>query len=121
MAQPTPSSVDDYIGGFPKEVQAILESVRRTVQKAVPGAEEGISYKMPGFWLHGAPLLYYAAYRKHYSLFGVERFKEELSRYEGTTGTIRFPLDEPVPVKLIGEIARHQAKKGKARTPKKAG
>lgn len=111
MAKTIVRNVDEYIANFPRDVQATLETVRRTIQRAVPEAEELISYHMPAFRFHGR-LLYFAAYKNHYSLFGVRRdhFKEQLARYEGTDrGTIRFPLDEPVPVKLIREIAKHRA------------
>ncbi len=74
---------------------------------------------MPAFKFHG-PLLYFSAYKNHYSLFGVRKvFKKELSRYEGSKGTIRFPLDEPVPVNLISEIAKHRAKENLEREKKK--
>ncbi len=112
-------SVDEYIRTFPKDVQGILETLRRTIRKAVPQAEEVISYQMPAFKFYG-PLLYFSAYKNHYSLFGVRKgFKKELSRYEGSKGTIRFPLDEPVPVKLISEIAKQRAKENLERERKK--
>ncbi len=112
-------SVDEYIGTFPKDVQDILETVRRTIQRAVPEAEEVISYQMPAFRFHGR-LLYFSAYKNHYSLFGAGKaFKKELSRYQGSKGTLRFPLDEPVPVKLISEIAKHRAKENLEREKKK--
>jgi len=95
MAKTDFRSVDEYIGTFPKDVQATLETIRRTIRKAVPEAEEVISYQMPAYKLHGR-MLYFSAYKKHYSLFGATQsvrraFKKELSRYEGTKGTIRFP------------------------------
>lgn len=116
MAEPGFASVDDYIGSFPPEVQAALRAVRRAIHEAVPEAEESISYQMPAYRLGGRPVLYFAAYKGHYSLFGTtegvgKAFRKELSRYEGTgRGTLRFPLDEPVPVDLIHAIAAHRAK-----------
>lgn len=116
-------SVDEYISTFPKEVQSKLEAVRRAIQEAIRDAEEFISYQMPAFKFHGR-LLHFAAFKNYYSLFaatqGVRRaFKKELSRYEGTTGTIRFPLGEPVPVKLIRNIAMYRAKENLEREEKK--
>jgi len=117
------TSVDEYIGTLPKDVQVILETVRRTIQNAVPEAQEVISYQMPAFKFHG-PLVYFSAFKNHYSLFGANRgvrsaFRKELSRYEKAKGTIRFPLDEPVPVKLIRAIAKYQAKENLERESKK--
>jgi len=119
MAKTDFRSVDEYIGTFPKDVQATLETIRRTIRKAVPEAEEVISYQMPAYKFHGR-MLYFSAYKNHYSLFGATQgvrraFKKELSRYEGTKGTIRFPLDEPVPVKLIRDIAMYRARENLGR------
>jgi uncharacterized protein YdhG (YjbR/CyaY superfamily) len=124
-------SVDDYVASQPKEVRGLLERVRATIAKAVPGAEEQISYGIPAFKLHGRPVLYFAGWKEHYSLYPstaplVEAFKKELAPYEvNNKGTIRFPLSEPVPVKLITALATFRArevvrgKKAKATTRKK--
>jgi uncharacterized protein YdhG (YjbR/CyaY superfamily) len=124
-------SVDDYIASQPKEVRGLLERVRAAIAKAVPGAEEQISYGIPAFKLDGRPVLYFAGWKQHYSLYPstaplVEAFKKELAPYEvNNKGTIRFPLSEPVPVKLIAALARFRAKqvaeetKAKASTRKK--
>ena len=109
-------SVDDYITSQPKEVQGLLERVRAAIAKAVPAAEEQISYGIPAFKLHGRPVLYFAGWKQHYSLYPstaplVEAFKKELAPYEvNNKGTIRFPLSEPVPVKLIGALAKFRAR-----------
>jgi uncharacterized protein YdhG (YjbR/CyaY superfamily) len=124
MARTDFKSVDEYIATFPKEVQAILTTVRRTIRKAVPQAEELISYQIPAYKFHGR-LLYFSAFKNHYSLFAVNEevlrtFKKELARYERSgRGTVRFPLDEPVPVKLIRDIAAYRAKENLAREAKK--
>jgi uncharacterized protein YdhG (YjbR/CyaY superfamily) len=123
MAKSDFRTVDEYIGAFPKEVQAMLETIRRTIQNAVPDATEDISYHMPAFKFHGR-LLYFSAFKDHTSLFGAsysvrKAFKKELSRYEGGKGTIRFPLDEPVPVKLIRDIAIYRAKENLGRERKR--
>jgi uncharacterized protein YdhG (YjbR/CyaY superfamily) len=109
-------SVDDYIASQPKEVRGLLERVRAAIAKAVPGAEEQISYGIPAFKLYGRPVLYFAGWKQHYSLYPstaplVEAFKNELAPYEiNNKGTIRFPLSQPVPVKLIAGLARFRAK-----------
>jgi len=111
--QRAPRNIDEYIAGFPKDVQKILEKIRRTIRKAAPDAEETISYQMPTFTLRGN-LVYFAAYKKHIGLYpaprGIEQFKKELSAYEGSKGTVRFPLDEPIPFELISRIVKFRAK-----------
>ena len=120
-AQRSPRSIDQYIAGFPQPVQAVLERVRSTIRKAVPGAEEVISYQMPAFKLNGRYVLCFAGWKQHYSLYGstdplVAAFKDELAPYEvNGKGTIRFPLSEPVPVKLIAGIAKFRAKEVRPR------
>ena len=122
-------SVDEYIASQPESVQGVLERVRSTIRKALPGAEEVISYKIPTYKLQGSSVLYFAGWRRHYSLYPandhvVTAFKDDLAPYEVHKGTIRFPLSQPVPVKLIGRIAKFRAKevvereKAKAATPK---
>lgn len=118
-------SVDDYIAGQPEAVRGILERVRLTIRRAVPGAEEAISYKIPTYNLHGRPVLYFAGWKQHYSLYPatervVSTFKTELAPYEVKKGTIRFPLSRPVPVKLIGRIAKFRAKEVAEREKAKA-
>jgi uncharacterized protein YdhG (YjbR/CyaY superfamily) len=123
-------SVDEYIASQPEAVQGVLERVRSTIRKAVPAAEEMISYNIPGYKLHGDPVLYFAGWKQHYSLYPatnqvVAAFKDDLAPYELGKGTIRFPLSKPVPVKLIGRIAKFRAEevaereKVKTNAPKK--
>jgi uncharacterized protein YdhG (YjbR/CyaY superfamily) len=107
--------VDEYIAAQSEAVQGILGRVRSTIRKAVPGAEEVISYKIPTYKLHNRPVLYFAGWKQHYSLYPatkrlVKAFKDELAPYEVSKGTIRFALSQTVPVKLIGRIAKFQAK-----------
>ena len=118
------NSVDDYIATHAEDVQAVLQRVRSTIRKALPGAEEAISYQIPAYTLHGSPVLYFAGWKQHYSLYPathnvVEAFKGELARYEVSKGTIRFPLSEPVPVKLIQGIAKLRAKEAVERAKAK--
>jgi uncharacterized protein YdhG (YjbR/CyaY superfamily) len=115
MAKTDFKSVDEYIATFPEGVQAILWRVRSTIRKALPGAEEAISYQIPTYRMHGAYVVYFAGWKQHYSLYPatdgvVEAFKDDLAPYTINKGTIRFPLFEPVPVKLIERIARFRAK-----------
>jgi len=110
MKQSVPTSVDEYIAAQPEAVRPKLEQVRATIRSAVPEAVEGIGYRMPGYKLHGKPLLYFAAFKEHYSLFAASgtffaTLKEELKGYELRKGTIHFELNKPVPVKLISRIA----------------
>ena len=114
-AQTNVKSVDKYIASHPGAVQRVLKRVRSTIRKAAPGANEMISYGIPTFKLRGRPVLYFAGWSQHYSLYPssahlVAAFKDELARYEVSKGTIRFPLSEPVPVKLIERIAKFRAK-----------
>lgn len=129
MAKTDFESVDEYIASQPEAVQGVLKRVRSTIRKAVPAAEEVISYRIPTYKLQGGPVLYFAGWRKHYSLYTatdhvVAAFQDDLASYEVDKGTIRFPLSQPVPAKLIERIARFRAKevaeREKAKTaPKK--
>jgi uncharacterized protein YdhG (YjbR/CyaY superfamily) len=130
MAKTDFKSVDEYIASQPEAAQGILKRVRSTIRKAVPGAEEVISYQIPTYKLRGGPVIYFAGWKQHYSLYPatghvVAAFKDELAPYEVSKGTIRFPLSEPVPVKLIEGIAKVRAQevavreRVKTATPKK--
>jgi uncharacterized protein YdhG (YjbR/CyaY superfamily) len=123
-------SVDEYIASQPEAVQGVLKRVRSTIRKALPEAEEVISYKIPTYKLPAGAVLYFAGWKQHYSLSPVNErvvagFKDELAPYEVNKGTIRFPLSEPVPVKLIERIAKFRAQevaergKAKAAAPRK--
>jgi uncharacterized protein YdhG (YjbR/CyaY superfamily) len=111
-----PATIDQYIAGFPPPVRAVLKRVRSTIRKALPGAQEAISYNIPAFRLGGRTIVYFAGWKEHYSIYPANArlaaaFKDELARYDMSgKGTIRFPLSEPVPVKLIGDIAKFRAK-----------
>ena len=113
-------SVDDYIASQPEAVQSALEQVRDAIRKAVPKAEESISYKIPTYKVNGDPVLYFAGWKRHYSLYPasgllLEAFQNDLGPYEKKKSTIRFPLTEPVPVRLIERIAKFRAKEIAAR------
>jgi uncharacterized protein YdhG (YjbR/CyaY superfamily) len=113
-------SVDEYIATHPAVVQTILQRVRGAIRKAVPGAEETISYEIPTYKLHGGYVVYFAAWKAHYSLYPasarlVEAFETDLAPYEVNKGTIRFPLSKPVPVRLIAGIAKFLATEAEER------
>jgi uncharacterized protein YdhG (YjbR/CyaY superfamily) len=102
MARTDFESVNEYIAAQPRPVQAILRRVRAAIRKAVPNAEEVISYQIPGYRLNDRMLIYFAGWKEHFSLYPasdalVAAFKDELGKYKRSKGTIRFPLDEPVP------------------------
>ena len=125
MAKPNFKSVDEYIASQPAAVRGVLGRVRSAIRKAVPGAQEVISYKMPTYTLRGGRLLYFAVWKQHYSIYAatepvVAAFQDELASYRVDKGTIRFLLSEPVPVKLIGRIAKFRAKEVAQREKAKA-
>ncbi len=97
-------TVDEYIAGFPQDVQEILNELRAVIKTAAPQAEEKISYQMPAFYFHGN-LVYFAAYKKHIGFYptssGIEHFKKELAGYEVSKGAVRFPLGKPIPLDLV--------------------
>jgi uncharacterized protein YdhG (YjbR/CyaY superfamily) len=104
-----PTNIDEYIAGFPKDVQESLEKIRMTIRKAAPGAEETIKYQMPTFTLKGN-LVHFAAFKKHIGFYpvptGIEAFKDELAVYKGGKGSVQFPLDQPIPFDLISRIVK---------------
>ncbi|MCB0706431.1 MAG: DUF1801 domain-containing protein [Saprospiraceae bacterium] len=107
------NNVDEYIQFFPVEVQRLLNQIRLTIRQAVPEAVEGISYGMPAYKLMGKPLVYFGAYRNHIGFYatpsGHSEFSEALSVYKQGKGSVQFPLDKPMPLELIGQIARFRA------------
>ena len=115
----SPQNIDEYIADFPADVQEILQKIRVTIKKAVPKAEETISYKMPTFNLRGQYLIYFAAYKKHIGLYpvpnGDAEFNKEISAYQAGKGTLQFPLDQPIPYKLISKIVKVRAKENSAK------
>jgi uncharacterized protein YdhG (YjbR/CyaY superfamily) len=108
-ARATPKSIDEYIALFSPEVQAILEKIRVTISKAAPEARETISYSMPAFTLGGA-LVYFAAFKKHIGFYppvrGDAKLERAISGYAGEKGNLRFPLDQPIPYRLIERIVK---------------
>jgi uncharacterized protein YdhG (YjbR/CyaY superfamily) len=107
--QTAPKSIDEYIAGFPPDVQKTLGKIRTTIRKAAPDAEEAIKYGIPTFTLKGN-LVHFGAFKKHIGFYatptGIEKFKHELSVYEVAKGTVQFPLDKPIPFELISKIVK---------------
>jgi len=107
-------NIDEYIKNSPEEVRPILEKIRRTIRKTVPGAAEAISYQMPTFKLNGRNLVHFAAWKGHIGLYplpsGMEAFQKELVSYEKSKGSVRFPLDRPIPYDLIAKIAEFRTR-----------
>jgi len=122
MDSSKPANIDEYIARFPKGVQGILEQLRTTIRKAAPDAEEAISYQMPTFRLKGN-LVHFAAYKNHIGFYptpsGIEKFKKELSVYEGAKGSVKFPIDKPLPFDLISEIVKFRAQENLERAQAK--
>jgi len=109
-SQNAPSSVDNYIAGFPNAVQEILEAIRMRIRKAAPDAKETVKYGIPTFILQGKNLVHFGAWKEHVGFYptptGIEKFKKELSGYEGAKGSVKFPLDKLIPFALITRIVK---------------
>jgi uncharacterized protein YdhG (YjbR/CyaY superfamily) len=120
--QPTFATIDEYIAGFSPDIQAILQEIRATVRAAAPDAEEAISYQMPTFRLKGN-LVHFAAFKEHIGFYptpsGTERFQQALAAYKGGKGSVRFPLDQPIPYDLIREIVEFRVAENLAKAAAK--
>ena len=116
------SNIDEYIQTFPEEIRRILQKIRMTINEATPDAEEAISYQIPTFKLNGN-LVHFGAYKKHIGLYpaprGNNKFKKELAAYKVGKGTVRFPLDKPIPLQLIKKIVEYRAKENLEKKLKK--
>ena len=113
-----PRTIDEYIAGFPSDVQEILQKIRMTIHEAAPDATEKISYQMPTFYLNGN-LVHFAAFNEHIGFYpvpsGIEKFKKELSVYKQGKGSVQFPLDQPIPYGLITKIVKFRVKENRAK------
>lgn len=123
MKQTAPATIDEYIAGFPADIQELLEKVRATIHKAAPDATEAISYQMPTFKQNGN-LVHFAAFKSHIGFYpvpsGIEAFKQELSKYPQGKGSVQFPLDKPIPYALITKIVKFRVKENLAQAQAKA-
>jgi uncharacterized protein YdhG (YjbR/CyaY superfamily) len=107
------NNIDEYISNFPKTVQYSLKKIRQVIKESAPEAEETINYQMPTFKLNGN-LVHFAAFKTHIGFFptpsAIAAFKKELSKYKTSKGTIRFPIDEPIPFDLVRKIVKYRVK-----------
>jgi uncharacterized protein YdhG (YjbR/CyaY superfamily) len=105
-------SIDEYIATFPADVQKVLEAIRATIQAAAPDAREKISYQIAAFELNGKNLIGFAGWKKHVSIYpipsGSDAFTKEISQYVDGKGTLKFPLNKPLPLKLISKIVKYR-------------
>jgi uncharacterized protein YdhG (YjbR/CyaY superfamily) len=108
-----PENIDEYIAGFPGEIQKILEKLRETIRNAAPEAKETINYAVPTYKLNGN-LVHFAGYKKHVGFYptpsGITNFEKELSGFETGKGSVKFPLNKPVPYDLVAEIVAFRVK-----------
>ena len=118
----TPKTIDEYIAGFPEDVQEILQKIRQTIREVVPAAEETIKYQMPTFTLKGN-LVYFAAFKNHIGFYpiptGIEQFKDELAVYKQGKGSVQFLLDKPIPYDLIRRIVAFRVQENLAKAEAK--
>jgi uncharacterized protein YdhG (YjbR/CyaY superfamily) len=127
MGKTQVESIDEYIAGFPQDVQKLLKQMREIIRKAAPEAGEAMKYGIPTLTLHGN-LVHFAGYKNHIGFYpapsGIESFKKELSKYKSSKGAVQFPLDEPLPATLISRIVKFRVKESQAtaelKTPGKA-
>jgi uncharacterized protein YdhG (YjbR/CyaY superfamily) len=117
------TNIDEYIADFPADVQKLLKTMRSTIRKAAPQAEEAIKYAIPTFILHGN-LVHFAAFKNHIGFYpapgALEEFKEVLSKYKGSKGAVQFPLDKPLPLAIITKIVKYRVKQNVEKVTAKA-
>ena len=117
------SSIDEYIETFPEDLQTLLRQVRKTIKAAAPKADEKISYGIPTFTMNGKYLIYFAGWKSHISIYpipvGDDAFNQEVAPYVSGKGTLKFPLDKPIPLKLITKIVKLKVAEHSSRTDKK--
>ena len=124
MDQTKPKNIDEYIAGFPEEVQEILQKIRMTIRKAAPGAEEAIKYQLPTFTLNGN-LVHFGGFKEHIGFYpvpsGMEAFQEDLAAYKTGKGSVQFPFDKPIPYDLITKVVKFRVQENlrNAETKKK--
>lgn len=123
MTTAQPNNIDEYISGFPSEVQEILEQVRKTIKETEPALEEKISYAIPTFTLNKANLVHFAGFKNHIGFYPApsasESFKKELSVYKKGKGSVQFPLNKPMPLNLIGKMVKFRVNENLEKAQKK--
>lgn len=117
------SSIDEYIETFPESVQTLLRQVQRTIKAAASQAGEKISYGIPTFTLNGKYLIYFAGWKHHISIYpiptGDDAFQQEIAPYISGKGTLKFPIDQPIPLKLITKIVKLKVAENSSQIDKK--
>lgn len=117
------NSIDEYIETFPEDIQKLLKELRETIKAAAPEASETISYGIPTFTLNGKYLIYFAGWKNHISIYpiptGSEAFNKQISKYVEGKGTLKFPTDKPLPLKLITKMVKLKVAENLRRTDKK--
>lgn len=117
-----PANIDEYIAGYPEDIQKYLEEIRTTIKNAAPEALETINYAIPTFTLYGN-LVHFAAFKNHIGFYpapsGIEAFKKELSMYKGAKGSVQFPFGNQLPLDLITKIVKFRVKENLERKNKK--
>ncbi len=118
MNDKKPLTINAYIALFPKDIQVLLERMRKTIHEVAPDAEEAIRYQMPAFQMNGKNLVFFAAFAHHIGFYpipsGMTAFKKELSGYKQGKGSVQFPLDEPIPFDLVRKIVLYRVKEMEA-------
>jgi uncharacterized protein YdhG (YjbR/CyaY superfamily) len=118
----TANTIDEYIAGFPEDVQDILRKIRDIIKEAAPDSLEAIKYQIPTFVLHGN-LVHFAAFKKHIGFYpapsGIAAFKKELSAYKSAKGSVQFPLDGPIPFNLIRKIVHFRVQESREKAAAK--
>ena len=120
--QAAPSSIDEYIAQFPEDIQQKLQEIRAVIHEAAPEATEKISYQMPTFYLRGN-LVHFAAMKNHIGVYpapsGITAFEKELAGYKTSKGAIQFPLDKPLPLKLVADIVAFRVQENREKALQK--
>ena len=123
-SKPKFSNTDEYVSALPEHVRKPLEKLRMTIKKTAPNAEEMISYNIPAFRLNGVGVVYYAAWKTHIGMYpipgGDQAFKKEISAYAGGKSTAKFPLDKPLPIRLITRFVKFSVKKNQEKAKAKS-
>lgn len=122
MAKTNFQSIDEYIAACPPDSQDYLRQVRRLIRSLAPEAKEKISYQIAAFELNGKRIIHFAGWKKHISLYpvpaGDEAFERQIEPYVDGKGTLKFPLDKPLPLRLVERIIKLHLKANLEKTKK---
>jgi uncharacterized protein YdhG (YjbR/CyaY superfamily) len=116
------TTIDQYIQRFPKNIRQMLSELRSTIKEVAPQASEKISYRIPTFYYNGN-LVHFAAFKNHIGFYptssGIAAFRNDLKQYKHAKGSVQFPIDEPLPLKLIAKIVKFRVAENSQRNPKR--